>query len=194
MLIDVSYSLIFYLSLVPWTPTFYYIFAGLAIVLGFATDFICRTRFNWYNIRFLKVFISLIAVLIVLSPVVYSTWLWMIPPGRFEMIEIEGMNANRNGTLVITLNYSNTGSSDATVKNILIDGKPVKWYITFVDVYDSSGNSINNLLDGKGFLIPVGKKGNFTIVFREDVLSGDILNVEIDTEAEYSYNTSCRVP
>lgn len=111
----------------------------------------------------------------------------------FEMVKIESVNVNE--TFVITLNYRNTGADEANVTNILVDGKPVGSYATFLDVYDASGGSIKNLLNGTGYVIPVGREGKFVIMFAKYAFtSGQVLNISFETRVRMTYTTSCRVP
>ena len=105
------------------------------------------------------------------------------PPSLYENIEIEGVTSKE--MLAITVNYKYTGTSDANVTNIFVDNKPLSSYSTFVDVYDSSGNSIKNLLNGTGYTIPVGKEGRFVIVFTKDAFeSGQLIHISINTMHE----------
>lgn len=138
--------------------------------------------------------VSLVILLCVIIIAVYysfSTFTRVVP--AFEMVKIEGVSVNE--TLVITLNYRNTGADDANVTNILINGKPVGSYATFIDVYDASGGSIKNLLNGKGYVIPVGKEGRFVIMFAKDsFVPGQVLNISFESKSGMTYTTSCRIP
>jgi hypothetical protein len=102
------------------------------------------------------------------------------------------VNANKNGTLVITLDYNNFGPTDATVKTIYIDGVSINSYTTLVDVYDSSGASIRNLLSG--YVMLSGKEGRFVMVFTEDAFaSGQLIHMALRTK-ENGYPIDCRIP
>jgi hypothetical protein len=143
-----------------------------------------------YIIEFLAVAIVLFAAVTIVS---YFGGFTGVPPAAFEKIEIGGAKANE--LLVIIVNYNNTGNKDANLTNILINSRPVSSYVTFVDVYDSSGSSIKNLLNRTGYFIPVGKDGEFTIMFSKDTFaSGQVLNISIQTERGNNYTTTCRVP
>lgn len=152
------------------------------------------------EILFLTLAVSLFTVCVIID--YYSMLNSQTPGPAFEKIEIEGVNANNNRTLVITLDYRNTGTIKATVKNILIDEQPIGSYATFVDIYDTSGDSIKNMfptVSNIGYTIHVGEVGKFVIVFSKDSFaSGRVLNIGLSTASQpdpYSlYSTSCKVP
>lgn len=87
------------------------------------------------------------------------------------------------------------GSLSARVVNIVIDGKPLGNYETFIDVYDGNGSSIKSLLNGTGYVIPFKAEGKFTVVFAKDAFaSGQVLNVSLMTGEYESPTTTCRIP
>lgn len=80
VLIDVAYSVKSYGSVfIFWIPSLYYIFTGLAIVLGPATDYVLRICFRWYTTRFYDFFFILIFVPVVFGSLMYGYWIGMIP-------------------------------------------------------------------------------------------------------------------
>jgi hypothetical protein len=121
----------------------------------------------------------------------------------FQKVSIRSVEANRG--LFITVNYMNDGGSDANVTNIFVDGKPITSYATFVDIRDASGSSIKSLLNGSGYIIPMGKNGNFptgqlTIVFTADAFaSGQVINIGFHSAAmkypnQTEFETTCKIP
>jgi hypothetical protein len=199
MLLDVVYETLLYcntfLVLGLGMPSFYYFIAVLAVVLGPATDYFCRTYSHWYITRSYEVLaIIMVPLLIGFGILMSANWfgLTTVVP-YYENIEIEGVNSNE--MLSITINYRNMGTSDAIITNIFIDGHPLSTYAAFIDVYDSSGTSIKNLLNGTGYLIPVGKEGKFAVMFTKDTFaSGQVLNISLNTRVGANYTTSYKIP
>jgi hypothetical protein len=111
-----------------------------------------------------------------------------VSPERIRL----SVNADKNGTLVITLDYNNFGPTDATVKTVYIDGVSINNYTTLIDVYDASGTSIRNLL--KGYVMPSGKEGKFVMGFTKDAFaSGQLIHMTLRTK-ESAYPIDCRIP
>jgi len=120
---------------------------------------------------------------------------------HFQKIDITSVEANR--ILVITLNYANVGGIDANITNIFIDNKPLTSYMTFLDVYDTSGKSIKKLLNGRGYIIPCIysvkdkelRTEKFTMFFDKDAFfSGQVINIVLQTTIWVNYNKTCRIP
>ena len=86
--------------------------------------------------------VILVAVTIVVA-VAVAYWMGGLTSvyTRFEKLEITSAYAQKNdGTFTITLNIKNSGSADATIDNILLNGKPPSEY------------EVNNITDSNELL------------------------------------------
>jgi len=120
--------------------------------------------------------VILVAVTIVVA-VAVAYWMGGIAAlyTRFEKLEITSAYASYSATYTnwtVTVNLRNTGSADATITGLLVNGKPYTEYganMTIVSPADFSTN---------GVPIPSGKSG--TIVFRIEKGGGFQAGVSIE--------------
>lgn len=152
----------------------------------------------------------IILIILLLIPFLFVGYFYVYIPFKegsthvnpFEKISITSVNVKTTDRMVIELKYKNDGGSDANLTNIFIDNKHLSSYSTFVDIYDASGSSIKNLLNGTRYLMPTEKEGKFTMVFMVDAFaSGQVINIGLGTYVsqqrstpKFLYSTSCKVP
>ena len=120
---------------------------------------------------------------------------------RFEKIEIESCSTRKvdevdaAGALVpdgideygVTIHLKNTGSADATVTNVHINGKVLTDYLACAYVLDVDGYPVEDL-SVAGLTIGAGQKGSLRVYIPTDQISaGTTIEVKLHTAAGMDY-------
>lgn len=105
------------------TPSVLLLFAGLALVLGFATDYFCRIFFDWYTVRSFEVFVMVLVVLTGLGSAMYNSWLVSVPPPHFERLAVRDVYHNSLTDLAVLV--ENVGNVEANITDVFVNGEPV---------------------------------------------------------------------
>ena len=130
---------------------------------------------------------------------------------RYEKLEVVNAYATSNGAgnWTVTLTIKNSGTSDATIDEIFINGKPLKAYAENASVVTaaSAGQSSitvylgNYTLPPDGISISTGKTYTINIIIdnnnpniNTNFTSGQIVEVKIHTAAGNEYPKSVQLP
>jgi len=119
---------------------------------------------------------------------------------RYEKLEIVSAYATKtNVGFNITLNVRNTGTSDATVDLIFINGIPITEPSVGVENVTANGDVFyNETATGVNTVtIPTGRSVNFTISLNAtagNYISGQIVEVKLHTAAGNEYPKSVQLP
>jgi len=100
---------------------------------------------------------------------------------RFEKLEITSAYANSATEIVI--NVKNTGSADATITDIFINGKPLS----------GVGGSASPAL-GNGLSLPSGSSTTLTLSFTPGFTSGVTVDVKVHTASGTDYPKAVVIP
>jgi len=134
--------------------------------------------------------VILVSVTIVVA-VAVSYWMGGIAGiyTRFEKIEISSCYAVKdtaNGQYNITVTLKNSGSQDATVTDIMLNGKPLSQYAVA---------QINSTLPTTGQSIAIGQSGTLYIYIRTSVYeAGTTLDLKFRTAAGKEYPQMLTLP
>jgi len=112
-------------------------------------------------------------------------------PASFEKLEISSAYANPyvDGIQTVVLNLRNTGPQDATVTDILLNGKPLPLeYVQVTGTVTSSTTYMGTLT------VKVGESATITITFHTQLSSGTMYNFIIHTAAGNDYPRSVNAP
>jgi len=147
--------------------------------------------------------VVLVAVTIVVA-VAVSYWMGGIAGlyTRFEKIEITSHYAvkNADGNYTITVTLKNSGSQDASITSVLINGKPYEQYNeneTFITVsWTVEGRGDNQpLTSGNPMPIPLGQSGTVTIWIDGDLWeSGTTVDIKFHSAAGKDYPVMLPLP
>jgi len=113
---------------------------------------------------------------------------------RFEKLEITSAYAlSKNGTWEVYVTIKNTGSADATITSVMINGIPS-------DAWDKGGSSQPDPASSP-VTVNVGSSASFTITLNKSgkigtttLTSGITLNIVFHTAAGKDYPTSVTLP
>ena len=112
-----------------------------------------------------------------------------IPNPELESIEVSSCYAVKNTTLTrydITVSLKNSGSQDATVTEIMLNGKPLSQYTTTL---------INSTLSTNGQSIAIGQSGTIYIyISQSSYQSGTTLDLKFRTAAGKEYPQMLTLP
>ena len=115
---------------------------------------------------------------------------------RFEKVEIESCSTEKEpttytGWFVITIRLKNTGSADATVTNVYINGKILADYgDAYVDKEVCTGDPIvcGYQALGEGLTIAAGDAGNLRVYIpTSEISSGTTIEIKLHTAAGMDY-------
>jgi len=112
-------------------------------------------------------------------------------PASFEKLEISSAYANpyADGIQTVVLNLRNTGPQDATVTDILLNGRPLpSEYVQVTGTVTSSTTYMGTLT------VKVGESATITITFHTQLSSGTMYNFVVHTAAGNDYPRSVNVP
>ena len=121
---------------------------------------------------------------------------------RFEEVKVISAYAEiSDGGFTVSMDIKNTGSADATIDNVVINGKPFQTGYTGIIVKIKIGNS-NHTLDPSGtsgetgISLKSGETGTMTITIPADVgfKSGQTLDIKIHTAAGHDYAKAVVLP
>ncbi|MEM2307117.1 MAG: archaellin/type IV pilin N-terminal domain-containing protein [Candidatus Bathyarchaeia archaeon] len=132
--------------------------------------------------------VILVAVTIVVA-VAVAYWMGGLTAiyTRFEKLEITAAYAEqKNGNYAITLNIKNSGSADATIDSILLNGKPPSEYL----------GKIINISPSLPLLVRVGNSTSITIEVEANApfTAGTSIEVRIHTAAGQEYPKTITLP
>jgi len=132
--------------------------------------------------------VVLVAVTIVVA-VAVSYWMGGIAGlyTRFEKIEIVKSYAVKesNGNFTVVIELKNSGSADATIQYVLVNGRPL-------EDYGTENMTISPLLPAT---IPIGKSQTFTISIDGDLFSsGTTLDLKFHSAAGKDYPVMLTLP
>jgi len=145
--------------------------------------------------------VILVAVTIVVA-VAVSYWMGAIAGlyTRFEKIEITSCYVVKEGGYYnITIQLKNSGSQDATITYILLNGKPTDQYTESKDGFNVTVrweiNGQTGNLHEKGLTIPLGSSGTIYIWFKDSAYeSGTTVNLQIHSAAGKDYPQMLSLP
>lgn len=108
---------------------------------------------------------------------------------RFEKIEIISVSAVKgsDGNFTITIQLRNTGSADATIHSVMVNGKPLTEYTPAI--------TTNPVLGTTGLTIVAGGDDQLQVLIDGDVfMSGTTIEVKIHTAAGMDYPRLITLP
>jgi len=108
---------------------------------------------------------------------------------RFEKIEIMSVSAIKgsDGNFTITMQLRNTGSADATIHSVMVNGKPLTEYTPAI--------TTNPVLGTTGLTIVAGGDDQLQVLIDGDVfMSGTTIEVKIHTAAGMDYPRLITLP
>jgi len=114
---------------------------------------------------------------------------------RFEEVKVISAYAEISGNgFKVTMTLKNTGSADATIDNVIINGKPFQSWTSISGI--TIGNS--TLDPSKSTYVPL-KSGEqkdmiITIISMADFKSGQTLDVKVHTAAGHDYAKAVVLP
>ena len=143
--------------------------------------------------------VILVAVTIVVA-VAVAYWMGGLTAiyTRFEKLEITAAYAEqKNGNYAITLNIKNSGSADATIDSILLNGKPPSEYAGNVIKIVSGNTTLWNGTEWKNNLpVKAGASASITIEVKANApfTAGTSIEVKIHTAAGQEYPKTITLP
>ena len=122
---------------------------------------------------------------------------------RYEKLEVISAYAtgNESSGWTIVVIVKNTGTSDATIDEIFINGKPLSAYDSASTQANPTGNEITitlgtNVLPSEGLSITTGSqwKISISVLSSAGFTSGQIIEVKLHTAAGNEYPKSVQLP
>ena len=168
----------------PWsfflTPSVLLLYAGLALVLGLATDYFCRIFFDWYSARSFEVFVMVLVVLIGLGSTMYNSWLVSVPPPHFERLAVRDVYHNSLTDLAVLV--ENVGNVEANITDIFVNGEPV--------------SSMNGIISSPEipFILETGAVQTVRLSFSSPLSPNANYEVSIHTETGSNYTGTVTIP
>ena len=153
--------------------------------------------------------IIIVAVAIAIS-IAVAFWLGGITAifTRFEKLEITSAYAtatNSSDTWKIVISVKNTGTSDATITDILINNIPIKEYASQIGNTTSADNSVINfgttyddVTDGVSYPLKTGNEVEITFYIKSSTTyaftAGQSVTITIHTAAGQDYPKTVALP
>ena len=114
---------------------------------------------------------------------------------RFEEVKVISAYAEISGNgFNVTLTLKNTGSADATIDNVIINGKPFQSWTSISGI--TIGNSTLDPLKSTYVPLKSGEQKDMiiTIISMADFKSGQTLDIKIHTAAGHDYAKAVVLP
>jgi len=145
--------------------------------------------------------IATVIIVAVTIAIAIAVALWMSGlVGSFtatENIQIISAYAERiDGGWNITLQVKNVGTTDATIDNIFINGKPLESYGTNITSVSYSISVQSPFAAGTGFTLPAGKSATITLMIKTNAgfSPGQMVEVKLHTASGKEYPKQVTLP